>query len=195
MRLVRSGIPWKTVVPVLCGVLLLTGGVELWMGRSLFGPDGKFGVWAGNVWTSECSQRVADPYSFSHITHGLVFYACLWLIGGGLPVQSRLFLALFLEAGWEIVENSPVIIQRYRETTIALGYDGDSVLNSLSDILLMAAGFLFAWRVRPWCSVLLLIVMEVALLWWVRDNFILNVLMLVWPVEAIKAWQTAGRPL
>ena len=175
-------------------VLALTGGIELWMGRSLLGPDGRFGWWDGNIWSSENSQRFADAYSFSHIVHGMLFYAALWLVARKLPVRHRLLIALLVEAAWEILENSPLIINRYREATIALGYVGDSVMNSLSDILMMALGFLFAWRCKPWVTVTSIIIMEVGCALWVRDNLTLNIIMLIHPVEAIKHWQLAGAP-
>ena len=164
------------------------------MGRSLFGPDGKFGFWEPSIWSSENSQRLADPYSFSHIVHGILFYALLWLVARKLPVRHRLLLALILEAGWEVLENSPLIINRYRAVTISLGYVGDSVLNSLSDILMMALGFLFAWRVRPWIAVATVFVMEIGCAIFIRDNLTLNVIMLVHPVEVIRHWQLAAQP-
>jgi hypothetical protein len=111
------------------------------------------------------------------------------------PVRYRFLVAVLVEASWELLENSPLIINRYREATIALGYVGDSIMNSLSDIGMMSLGFLFASRVRPWVSVAAVIVMEVGCALWVRDNLTLNIIMLVHPVEAIKAWQTAGQPL
>ena len=164
------------------------------MGRSLLGPDGRFGLWEGNIWSSENSQRVADPYSFSHIVHGILFYAAFWLVAGKVPVRFRLLMAQLLEAGWELLENSPFIINRYREATISLGYVGDSVLNSLSDILMMTLGFLFAWRVKPWVSVAAVVAMEIGCALWVRDNLTLNIIMLIHPVDAIKHWQMAGAP-
>ena len=170
------------------------GLIETWMGRSALGPDGRFGWWEPDIWSSENSQRVADPYSFSHLGHGLIFYAVLWLFARKLPRRQRFLIALAIEAGWEILENSPIIINRYRQTTIALGYDGDSILNSLSDLVMMSLGFLFAARMRPWISMALLLVMEIGCAVWVRDNLTLNVIMLIHPVEAIKAWQMAGRP-
>ena len=175
-------------------VLAVTGGIELAMGRSLFGPDGRFGFWEGNIWSSENSQRLADPYSFSHIVHGILFYAGLWLGARQLPVRHRLLIALVLEAGWEILENSPLIINRYREVTISLGYVGDSVLNSLSDLLMMTLGFLFAWRVQPWVAVVAVILMEAGCALCVRDNLTLNLIMLIHPLDAIKQWQLAGAP-
>jgi hypothetical protein len=103
-------------------------------------------------------------------------------------------LALVVEAGWEILENSPLIINRYREATISLGYVGDSVLNSSSDIVMMVLGFLFAWRARPWVTVAAILVMEVGCALWIRDNLTLNIIMLIHPVDAIKHWQMAGAP-
>ena len=175
-------------------IVVLTGAIELGMGRSLLGPDGRFGLWEGDIWSSGQSQRVADPYSFSHVVHGLLFFGFLWLVARRLPVGYRFVLAVLLEAGWEVLENSPIIIDRYRAATIALGYEGDSVLNSTSDILMMSLGFLMASRWRWQLSIVALVVMEVGCLVWVRDNLTLNIVMLVHPIEAIKAWQMAGAP-
>ena len=182
------------IIAALLAVLAITGMVEFGMGRSVFGPDGQFGWWAGSIWSNENSQRVADPYSFSHIVHGMLFYAGLWLVARHWPVHYRFMLALGLEAGWEILENSPLIINRYRETTIALGYVGDSILNSLSDIVMMAIGFLFARRARPSITVAAILLMEAGCALWVRDNLTLNVIMLIHPFDAIKQWQLAGAP-
>jgi hypothetical protein len=185
---------YRYTIGLFIAVFVLTGGIELWMGRSLLGPDGRFGLWDGNIWSSENSQRFADPYSFSHLVHGMLFYGLLWLVARKLPVRYRLLMALAMEAGWELLENSPLIINRYREATIALGYVGDSVLNSLSDILMMTLGFLFASRMRLWVTVAAIVVMEVGCALWVRDNLTLNIIMLVHPVEAIRTWQLAGQP-
>jgi len=174
------------------GVFTAVALVELASGRSLFGPDGRFGWWDGDIWSSENSQRVADAYSFSHIIHGMLFYGFLWLVARRLPIKVRFLIALLVEAGWELLENSPLIINRYREATIALGYVGDSVLNSVSDIGMMALGFLIARFTRLWIIVVLIIGMELGCLWWVRDNLTLNVLMLVHPVQSVKAWQSEG---
>lgn len=174
---------------------VVTAGVELWMGRLPLGPDGKFGWWESNIWSSEQSQRFADPYTFSHTIHGMIFYFGLWLVARRWPVRVRFAGALMLEAAWELLENSPLIINRYREVTISLGYVGDSVFNSLSDILFAGLGFLFAWRARTWVTLLVILGMEAGTALWVRDNLTLNIIMLLHPVEAIKAWQSAGRPL
>lgn len=175
-------------------ILALTASIEFVMGRLPYGPDGRFGWWEGNIWSNEQSQRFADPYSFSHIVHGLMFYALLWLFCRKLPLGNRFLIAVSLEAAWEIMENSPIIIDRYRAVTISLGYVGDSVLNSLSDILMMALGFLVARWCRVRTGVALVAAIEVGMLLWVRDNLFLNMLMLIYPIEAIRNWQMAGRP-
>ena len=184
----------STIIWGFAAVLAVTAGFEWWMGRSLFGPDGKPGLWEGDIWSSECSQRLADAYSFSHIGHGLLFFGLLWLFARRVPIRFRFLIAVLVEAGWEMLENSQIIINRYREATMALGYSGDSILNSLSDILMMCIGFFLAWRLPLWASVALFVAMEVGCALWVRDNLTLNVIMLVHPVEAIKAWQMGGHP-
>jgi predicted DCC family thiol-disulfide oxidoreductase YuxK len=186
---------WPQMVFIVLSVFVITAGIELWMGRSPLGPDGKFGFWESNIWSSENSQRFADPYSFSHLIHGMLFYAGLWFIARKLPLRFRLLIALALEAGWELLENSPFIINRYRETTISLGYVGDSVLNSMSDILMMLLGFLFAWRAKTWITVVVIIVLEVGCALCIRDNLTLNIIMLLHPIDAIKHWQMAGAPV
>jgi hypothetical protein len=183
------------LVVAAAAVFVVVAGVEFSMGRLPFGPDGRFGLWEGNIWSSEQSQRVADPYTFSHTIHGMLFYAILWLVARRLPVSKRFVGALMLEGAWEVLENSPIIIDRYRAVTISLGYVGDSVLNSLCDIGFAGLGFLVAWRARPWVTVLVIVAMEVGTALWVRDNLTLNIIMLVHPVDAIKAWQLAGSPL
>jgi len=166
--------PW-TVAAIALAAVAITAAVEWSSGRLPLGPDGRFGLWDGNIWGNECSQRVADAYSFSHIAHGLVFYAFLWLVAGRLPVRVRFLAAVLIEAGWELLENSPIIINRYRDATMALG-------------------FLLAWRLRPWMSVVLLIAMEAGCALWIRDNLTLNVIMLVHPIDAIKTWQMGAAP-
>ncbi len=183
---------YRLVVFLTILILVTTGAIEFHTGRSLLGPDGAFGFWEGSVWSSENSQRVADAYSFSHIIHGVVFYAFLWWIARKVPVKYRFILALLLEAGWEILENSPIIIDRYRSVTIALGYVGDSVLNSVSDVVMAGIGFLIARYAKIWVSVTLIIIMEVGCLIWIKDNLTLNIVMLVYPIESLKVWQSVG---
>ncbi len=147
-------------------------------------------LWEGAVNSSGNSQHFSDWYSFSHIIHGFLFYGgTWWLLRRWLRVDTRLALAVLIEAGWELLENSPIIIDRYRTATIALGYTGDSVFNSLSDIGMMTAGFLFAAKM-PWrVTLAVAVAFELITLWAIRDNLTLNVLMLTFPVDAIKAWQ------
>ncbi|MBP9748322.1 MAG: DUF2585 family protein [Candidatus Pacebacteria bacterium] len=181
----------KVVILSLIFVLGITAFIEAQAGRLWLGPDGMFGWWDNNIWGSENSQRVADVYSFSHIIHGMIFYGFLWWVGRKLPLKYRFLVALVLEASWEILENSPLIINRYREATIAQGYMGDSILNSLCDILMMSLGFLMARYSKIWVTISLIITMELGCLFWVRDNLTLNVIMLVYPSQSIKNWQAA----
>jgi hypothetical protein len=135
---------------------------------------------------------IADWYSLSHIVHGLIFYAALWLVARRWPVEWRFLVALLVEATWEVIENTPMVIDRYRETTAALGYTGDSVLNSVSDILMMGVGFFLARKLPLWASIALLVVLELVPLYMIRDNLTLNVWMLLAPDPKIAAWQAGG---
>ncbi len=185
---------WRWIIPAVVAIFSVTANVEMIMGRSPLGPDGKFGWWEGNIWSRENSQRFADPYSFSHLTHGILFFVFLWWVARRAPLPYRFLLAVLVEAGWEILENSPLIINRYRHTTISLGYAGDSVLNSQSDILMMCLGFWFASRMPVRVCIAAVLLMEIGCALVVRDNLTLNVIMLIHPVAAIKTWQMAGAP-
>ena len=171
-------------------IMSAVGAIEYYSGRSFLGPDGMFGLWEGNIYSNEQSQRVFDPYSLTHILHGFGFYALLWLLVRKLPVRYRLVGAVILEGLWELLENSSFIINRYRAETIAIGYVGDSILNSLSDIVMMVTGFILAWRLKVWQTIVIFFAIETVLLFWIRDNLILNIIMLVYPVDAIKDWQS-----
>lgn len=168
-------------------VILLT------MGRPPICTCGTVKLWEGAVNSPGNSQHVSDWYSFSHIIHGFLFYGIFHMLlkRRHWRADSRLVLAVLTEAAWEILENSPIIINRYRTATIALGYTGDSVLNSVSDIVMMALGFLFAARMPVRVTITVAITFELMTLWLIRDNLTLNVLMLVSPIEAIKTWQAA----
>ena len=166
--------------------------VLLAMGRPPICTCGEVDLWVGSTTSAKTSQMLADWYSPSHIVHGLLFYAALWLAARRWPLEHRFLIAVVVEAAWEIVENTPLVIDRYREATIALGYTGDSVLNSVSDIAMMALGFLAARRLPLWASIALLLVLEIVPLFVIRDNLTLNVWMLLAPSDAIRAWQAGG---
>lgn len=177
--------PW-----ILIGLMLLFTAFQLHQqGRLWICACDRVDLWAGNTKSSDNSQHLLDPYSFTHVQHGLLFYGALVWILPRLPMMWRLSLAVAIEALWEIVENSAFIIQRYREATLALGYEGDTVVNSISDIVCMMLGFWIARKLGFRRSAGLFIVMEVVLLLWIRDSLLLNVIMLLVPIDAIKTWQ------
>ncbi len=150
---------------------------------------GKLYPWTSDVWTSHNSQHLVDPYSFSHVLHGVLFYGLLAWLFPRLGRDWRFCLATLLECGWELLENSEMIIQRYRENTASLGYAGDSIYNSMGDIVSCSIGFLVARYMGLRGSVAFIIVVELVLLVLIRDNLTLNIVMLLHPIEAIKAWQ------
>lgn len=173
-------------------LLAATAALLYLMGRPLICTCGSIDLWVGEPNSSRTSQMLSDWYSPSHIVHGFLFFAGLWLVARRWPLERRFLAALAIEAAWEIVENTPLIINRYREETAALGYTGDSVLNSMSDIAMMIAGFLLARRLPVWASVAIVLVLELVPLFAIRDNLTLNVWMLLAPNEAIQAWQSGG---
>jgi hypothetical protein len=170
--------------------IALAASAELAMGRKIWGISGEPGVWSGDVNSSHNSQFMTDPYSFSHITHGMLFYGLFWLIARRLPVRTRALMTVIVEAGWEIFENTDFIIQRYRAATISLHYYGDSVMNSMCDILACMAGFALAYLLPPRVSIVFVIALEVFLALWIRDGLLLNIIMLIHPIGAIRTWQT-----
>jgi Protein of unknown function (DUF2585) len=170
-------------------VVAATAAVLLAMGRPPICTCGDIALWEPSANSARTSQMLADWYSPSHVIHGMLFYALLWLVFRRWPSERRFLAALAIESAWEIIENTPMVIDRYREATMALGYAGDSIINSLSDILMMALGFLIARRLPVWAGVLLAIVLELAALVVIRDNLTLNIIMLLAPSDAIRTWQ------
>jgi hypothetical protein len=178
-------------------VAAMAGAVELFMGRVPVSKSGHVRLWTGAVNSPESSQQIADWYSFSHVIHGIAFYAALrWINrrtgGPRWPLGACLVLAVGIEAAWEIFENTPFTIDRYRKATIALGYYGDSVLNSMCDILCCAAGCFLASRMPAWGSVAVVVAMELFVGWAIRDNLTLNIIMFLHPFESIRHWQQRG---
>ncbi|WP_096785241.1 DUF2585 domain-containing protein [Rhodobacter sp. CZR27] len=184
----------KNRLPVIVTSATVLGAalILLAMGREPICTCGYVKLWHGETMSSGNSQHLSDWYTPSHLLHGLLFYAALVPLAGRLSFSWRLAVATLVEAVWEVVENSDAVIERYRAVTISLDYYGDSVLNSVSDILVMMAGF-FAARVLPVrVSVALVLGFELLTAWTIRDGLALNVLMLLWPVEAVRVWQSGG---
>jgi hypothetical protein len=173
-------------------ILAIAAAVLLAMGRNPICTCGTVALWVGERDSPRTSQMLADWYSLSHIVHGLLFYAALWVVARRWPVEYRFLTALLVETAWELTENTPFVIDRYRATTAALGYTGDSVINSLSDIAMMCLGFFLARKLPVWASVLLVILLEIVPLFVIRDNLTLNIWTLLAPNAAVQAWQ-AGR--
>jgi hypothetical protein len=176
-------------VLIAAGLLALLALVLLLMGRPPWCRCGYIKLWHGEVMSSENSQHIADWYTFSHIIHGFGLYGILWLIARRSSLELRFVLALLIEVAWETFENTDFVINRYREDTIARGYYGDSVINAEVDVLACVLGFVLAARLPVWASLALAVVIEGVLAYVIRDNLTLNIIMLVYPFEAIKEWQ------
>jgi hypothetical protein len=168
------------------------------LGQPFIGASGHILLWVNDPFSPDTSQQLTDWYSFSHIIHGFLFFWVLRLAAPRLPLPARLLIAMGIEVAWEITENSPAVIQHDRQQAIAAGYVGDSILNSVSDTVMMSAGFVFASRVRARIVIVLALVFEIFTACMIRDNLTLNVIGLVapsgWaPMRAIHDWQAGAK--
>jgi len=187
-----SGSAWRPGLAALV-LVLSTAAVLASLGRVPWCSCGSSALWVGGIWSEHTSQHLLDPYSFSHYQHGLLFYGFLWwCLRTRVGVWERGVLALLLEAGWEVLENTPLVIDRYRAGTISADYMGDSILNSMGDLACCAAGYLTAAGIPALASLALFLVIEVSMVIWLRDSLLLNVWMLLAPNQAIRTWQRGG---
>jgi Protein of unknown function (DUF2585) len=181
-----------TPILITLGIILITAAYLLWIGREPICKCGYVKLWHGEVVSAENSQHLSDWYTPSHIIHGFLFFGALWLVARRLSLGWRLAIATLVECAWEIVENSDAVIERYRTVTISLDYFGDSVINTVFDVFAMVLGFWMASKLPVWATVALIILFEGVTMLIIRDGLALNVLMLLYPLDSVAAWQ-AGR--
>lgn len=175
-------------------VLLLVVVVLRAEGRLFLCSCGYFAVWTSDTCSSNTSQQLFDPYSFTHVLHGFLFFWLMALLFRRMPSNRQLLLALLLEGAWEIFENTRFVIDKYRTETAALGYEGDTIVNSLGDLTCALLGFMLARKLGLRRSLIVFVLIEIVLTLWIHDSLLLQILMLVRPVEAIKLWQMCVQP-
>ena len=178
-----------SIILAILGITIMAMRIE---GRVWWCDCQTFRVWISNVWTPHCSQHLLDPYSITHFSHGLIFFSVLALLVPRMSLVWRLCIAIAIAAGWEILENSPLIINRFRTATMSLDYLGDSAVNAVGDVLCCFAGFFVARWLGLWKTLALFLASEVVLVFWIRDSLLLSTFMLISPIEAIKTWQSQG---
>ena len=177
----------------LAALLLAAMGTLHLMGQPWWCSEGDLWPWAADINSTHNSQHLVDAYTLTHVLHGIALYAILWALAGArLEQRNRFLVAMAVETAWEIFENTDFVIGRYREATISLDYFGDSILNSIGDIGACATGYALAMAIPAWASVALFAGVEIFLLLWIRDSLLLNIVMLLRPLESIKAWQLGG---
>lgn len=182
----------KTPV-ILCLIVIVVSAVLLvWQGRVWWCQAGDYSPWAWDIWTTHNSQHIIDPYAFTHVLHGILEFWLIGLVFKRMPLAWRLLLAVIIESTWEVAENSSFIIERYRTVTLSLDYFGDSIINSLADIFCCATGFAIAYKLKFWKSLALFLATEAILIVWIRDSLVINIIMLIYPIEALKVWQMGG---
>jgi hypothetical protein len=185
--------PWNAFsLAATLAAMSAAGRVLLAQGRTPWCACEAWTPWSFDIQTKHNSQHLFDPYSFTHLLHGVVGFGLTAVLPRAVPMWARLALVAVFESVWELVENSPTVIDKYRTATISLDYYGDSVANSMSDIVCCVLGFTLASRLRWWQAVLLFVAVEATLLLWVRDSLVVNLIMLISPIEALKAWQARG---
>jgi hypothetical protein len=179
--------PWTVVAAV--GMTALGALALHLMGRRVWCSCGSLNPWSWDIWSSHNSQHLIDPYAFTHVLHGALYYAVLWLLLGSRWPPLRVLMAVMVEVGWEAGENTDTVIEAYRESTISLNCDGDSIVNSVGDVIAFALGYSGAMRLPLWLSMVTFVTVEGALLLTIRDSLLLNIVMLLHPFAAIKTWQ------
>lgn len=184
--------PAWTDAGIVALLVALSAALLVAMGRPLVYQRGPVRLWSGDVQSDQNSQQLADPYTLTHVSHGVLLFGLVSLVGRRLRVGTRIVVALALECAWEVLENTDAVLQRYRAATVSLGYYGDSVLNSVGDVLATAVGCFLAATLPVWTVALGVVLVEAVLAVWIRDNLTLNIVMLLRPVEAIRRWQGGG---
>ncbi len=179
-------------LPLIAGIVVIVAmALVLWgQGRIWWCKSGDLALYIHQAWnSSHTSQHLLDPYTFTHILHGVMFFWITGLILSRVNIGWRFFIAILAEATWEVFENSSFIIEKYRENTASLDYFGDSIMNSVGDVLACAVGFWIAYKLGWWRSLIFFVFVEISLLLWIRDSLLLNIAMLVYPLDGIKHWQ------
>ncbi|MFZ9029208.1 MAG: DUF2585 family protein [Crocinitomicaceae bacterium] len=185
---IRSNNRFWIIAGLIAFLIIMT--VYLYIqGRLWFSASGDVLLWVGDAFSSENSQQLMDPYSFSHFLHGVIFFFVLKYAFGNFSLESRFAASVMMEGCWEMLENSAIIINRYRDATAALGYNGDTIYNSYGDLLSCSIGFIVARYIGLKWSIFLFIAIELICLFWIKDNLTLNVIMLIYPIDGIKEWQ------